>query len=301
MTDSVQEFHIDQMIDMIRKRLNNIEYSHSLFDTRTLCRCIFSSILSLIESGCLLIRNKEITGYSIIARSIVEYIVDYRLLAARNDSKSNIRFANYYILLRYWERERFESTKRDLERIMTDYNEYISKHLAEDIREYKNRSKGYNASDLSDEKILTSMEEVDRYLRSRYRKSWSGMPFPERLQEVNLSFTDAEKNMFGSIMDSYNVYMSQFTHPTPYSAIPHFNLKNGTFENDYDKVRHKIELPQKFLLFSLLIATRTLTLVHNQAEKRVLGRLFIDLFQQFPELQKLAKLDKLTSDGYPQK
>jgi len=275
----------DQVIEIISSKIKNQEYSNRLLETKTLGRCMFSSLLSLIRSAYLLAFEKEYLGFSVINRSIVEHLVDFRLITLSNNEEVNRQFINYYKLIRYWNRKWIENKTDDLERCDKEYNDFIFDHHQDLIKKF--RPNNTNS-------LIVSSKEINKYLKGKYSKSWSGKTFNDRRSLIKEKSQATDRELFDVLFEKTFVLMSQYTHPTPFSSIPNFNFKNLHFEKDYNKTRFNVDNANKLLALFSLLAIRSYAICLNGDSITRLSELIIELYEKFPKFEDVCKLTEIT-------
>ncbi|PKK83970.1 MAG: hypothetical protein CVT49_05970 [candidate division Zixibacteria bacterium HGW-Zixibacteria-1] len=268
---------IENIINQIQLELKEYSFAKNLQVTDSVARCIVTTIFEAIR-GCyqsIVIRNKLIS--EIVNRSIIEYMIDMQFLCISDDVKLNRQFSNYYLLQRYWVKDLIQFLKDDIPRIEKEYNEYIYSDFQDIILNAK-----LNHDPESEKSPIIGPNLIDKKIRSIYKKNWSGLSFPDKLNRVInitgkarleklLKTADIKNNpseilnaikahsdyyiiandiqeeasideitrklgeypWLETLLFSYKHY-SNYVHGSPYSCIPHYDLKTGEFQFFYD-------------------------------------------------------------------
>jgi hypothetical protein len=210
--------------------LDELHLGGSIYNTVTLCSCILRSAMEMVQDAQACLGRRGHIGASVISRSVVEHLVDLRLLATRNDAASNRRFANYHRLILYFNRNDLTIDQAEIPRIEKEYKEYVRKEFPDIIQRHTKTS-----NDLA----LEDWDAIDEKMRNHYQwKGWSGANVPKRIKEILRRSKAAVPLRKGDpYMDNARVFfarLSLFTHPSPYSSIPQFDPRKLGF-----KFRHK--------------------------------------------------------------
>ncbi|MEE9443523.1 MAG: DUF5677 domain-containing protein [candidate division Zixibacteria bacterium] len=266
---------IDSLMDQLMEKLNEFNYPKDLYCTKTLCRCFMSSIFSLIRSAYATIEGREIVGFNVLGRSITEYLIDLRYIAANNDVKINRRFINYYKLLLYWNRDEFKFIDVDKDQLESNYRNYLANEFSELIITAKKKN---------DAKDKLSLSELDKSVKSKYKKSWSGLNSVDRLNNVI-------KHYDNSIINKYLPFafkfLSNYTHPTVYGCIPYFRTVDHSFYLDYDKKCDAMEEEEGVMYLAIEITVEALCKTLPANESHEIDNLVESIVSSSPKLLEI--------------
>jgi hypothetical protein len=279
-----------RLIEDVQSRLPTYDLSKNLWLTRTVCWCILMAVFEIVKAGYATLEHRGHVGVHILCRSLVEYSLDLWLLALRNDTESNRRFANYHKLLLYWMRMEIENYPEEIPRIEQEYRDYVQAEFAQMSTKKKGGDK---------QKSLLLWCNVEENVKKHFRKHWSGLDFPSRLREVESKLADFKLNLKhpqGFSSDSvipnlkkFYYHNSNFTHTTVYGAVPHFNPKTETFEFRFNFTDRTLADDEHSLVFATLDSILGFSVSLTEDERI---RLISDLDNTIltdPQLKKLCE------------
>jgi hypothetical protein len=220
-----------ELAQWLQNDIMQIELPKSLYDTKVVCRCFVVSICDVISGAFGALEAWSTTSYDIICRSLLEEVVDLKYLALSNSVVLNRRFANYHKLTQYWIRSEIQSYKDEIPRMEAEYYAYASVEFASELNPKRVQNKESGIS-------LIKFSEIDKVIKDKYSRHWSGQSFIERTNLVR-------KHSIGSVfLERLNFlwkFLSNSTHPTVYSMIPHFNPSSGGFEQEYSPTTESMQ------------------------------------------------------------
>jgi len=293
---------IIHILDEFDKTFGEYDFKKDLDNTLTLCRCFQVTIFSLLRSCYAILINGEKRGCDILIRSILEYTIDLKYIVVHDNDFTNRRFVNYYILQQYWKSKGFsdENKNNEMLEIYIKCQNYIEKEFPDIAKPEITRMKNGKKITYRKEVQLENMkywEEVYRAIKNKYSKSWTGLNFSDRVEQLNKKLQD-EDNTLKELISHFG-YFSLHTHPTPYSIIPHFEPKTKNFKFEYNYSKPSLFLiEQELFLFTLSTIMDIIKVLENSQRlelNRKFGRLlfasknimaeFRDLIETLPNIK----------------
>ncbi len=189
-----------------------------VLDTTSLLYYFFIAIYELIKGAFSCLRDRNGLGCMVLLRSILEHYVDMRLIFCLNNKKQNRRFQFYSLLCLFWQKENFtsEKAKSEADNIEFAYRRYAEKEFQKEYEEYLNKGK---------RKLGDKVPSFDKWLKSKYTKSWSALSLPDRIRRIKeLEAADGIEDLG---VDPVFSMLSQYLHPTPWSVFPHHSPVTG--------------------------------------------------------------------------
>lgn len=253
---------IKDLINWTETKIAQIDTAKDLYLTECLCRCFLATILDLIKGALGAIGVRSTTASNVIYRSLLEHAIDLKLLSILNDKTLNKKFANYYKIILYKNRHMVETYKSEIPRIEEEYRTYVIDEFPDIIESIQTDSSSTLVSDWT---------EIDKQVWNRNRNHWSGLSFPDRVIKIEKNMLESGSKSSYAVIDVdplismvkfFWYAYSTYTHPTPFSALPHFSSKYRTFEwmyNPQEKDLSKREARLFLILDYCLEAFSTLT------------------------------------------
>jgi hypothetical protein len=104
----------------------------------------------------------------------------------------------------------------------------LTGELTREYQEYLIRDLQSILNGLSTPSQLINLRDVDKKIKSHFRKHWSGLDSTARISAVINSkavsaMSESIQNTLKDFMQTSFRFMSNYTHPTPYSSIPAFD------------------------------------------------------------------------------
>jgi len=262
---------VQNIMDGVTSKLDEFKYPNSLLETRTIGRCFLVSIFWMVKSAYRLFSEKEALGLLILARSICEYNIDFRYLVIKNDFVLNRRFVNYYKLTRYWLRDKIEYVKKAIPQIEEEYRQYIYSEFADVIAKTDTSNHGGD---------LLYPKDVDKTIKKRFRgHGWSGLSSEDRIKEilqVDNDFTTKDYLPF-----TFKIF-SEYTHPTPYSTVPHFDFRTGTFQFHYIMTELDLKADEIYLIIAVELAVKSMCMALGDHDGSVLMEYYDSITESLP-------------------
>ncbi len=228
-----------ELVDAIERKLDQYEYVNDLNNTITLARCFLISIISLIQSAYQALEIRNLLGHRVLARSLLDYTVDLMYIALHKDTALNDQFVNYCKLFLYWTADEIKSFPGEIPRLKREYKEYVRVAYPDVVNKAENV--------LGDDSAKL-WHEIDRKM-NKYRKGWTGLNFHEKVSVIEKMMGGPDTAIPG--LRYFFKTLSNYTHPTPYSAVPHFSPRDCSFKFYYDFTDEALREAEE-MLFSLL-------------------------------------------------
>ncbi|MCK4607093.1 MAG: hypothetical protein KAU35_07350 [candidate division Zixibacteria bacterium] len=247
----------------IAERVDKDYASKDWNQTPVLCRYFLITIFEIIRAcfGCLEIRNR--VAQEILSRSIVEYNIDLHYLALKDDIKLNRRFVNYYKLWLYWHRDKLKYHREYIPWSEEQYQAYVLDEFQDEMKNMKPKQKTKKQPKEKPEKPLISVLGLDQHIKDKYMKSWCGMNFPQRIEEIEtliskhyperLQYNDTPK-LRGYLLYFYSY--SNYTHPSPFAVLPNLAPKPSDFDLHHGPTDDQLQTCEEFLIQSLYYAVQ---------------------------------------------
>lgn len=243
---------IVDIIKIVENRGYSQKLSRNIQETKTLCYCQLVSIFEIIQAAYSVLQVRYSLAACIIARSLLEHVIDEFYVALRDDVWINKLFSKYHLMTQYWFRDMIQYSQDEVPRVVREYREYVSSDYMNLIPKHKKSKKA----------ILTS-DEMDKQIKRKYLRGWSGQTFTDRANEVKrmiepyfldesdtrfMALENSEGDLFFNNLEKYFKFYSNYTHPTAYSSVPHFNPKKGSFEFSYQYLDKTLKMQESFLV-----------------------------------------------------
>lgn len=229
----------------ITERVDKDYASKDCTQTPVLCRYFLITVFEIIRAcfGCVETRNR--VAQEILSRSIVEYNIDLHYLALKKDIQLNRRFVQYYRLWLYWHRDKIEYHREYIPWTEEQYQDYVMREFQDEM------------ADVKPKKALVSVADLDRHIRNKYRRSWCGMPFPQKIEEIEkliakhsperIAYSDTPK-LRGYLLYFYTY--SNYTHPSPFAVLPNLAPKLSDFDLHHAPTDQQLQTCEEFLILS---------------------------------------------------
>lgn len=233
---------------------------------------MINTIFEMIRGAYFAIEMREGVVFNIICRSLTEHLIDLLYIASNNSIKLNKRFVNYPKLLLYWNRREYQHIKSEIASIEKQYRDYIIDEFQDMIR---------NLQPHAPASVVPDMNEIDRKIKDIYKKSWTGLDTVSRINKIE--YIDESKTIKDYLPFAFK-NLSNYTHPTPYSCLPHFSPPNNSYEYQYDKSSDNLEVEEGVLFLALSFSVETFCLVLDKDDSKELHSLFEQLVSKSPLL-----------------
>ena len=237
---------IENIIIEFRTEIRKRDYEHNLLNTTTLCKCILESVFEIALSSLESLSNNRVLPTRILARSIIEYATDINYLSIKDSIEVNKLYKNYYILLIFWYKNRFEAKEvveriPEIEQRFNDYLPEIYKSL-----NFKDKGKEYDK-----EGLIAPYSVIINSAKNKFRSHWSGLDFTSRSIEIrNALSNEKEIITYDRIEDFYSI-CSNYVHSNVYGGIPDFSPITEDFRLEYKENPKTIELAEESVYFAI--------------------------------------------------
>ena len=148
----------------------------------------------------------------------------------------NRRFVNYFKIVDYRTRDIIEFNKDKIPKIEDEYRKYVSTEFKGELSSIEPSAAG-----------VIDWLKIDKRIKSLYYGSWSGLDSVSRVGTFKQRLTHR-------VLDDFLKYAyrteSSYTHPTPYSAVPHFGGSTSymlTWDKNADDMRAEDGILYMFL------------------------------------------------------
>lgn len=165
-----------EIMESIKRRTLLMPLSKNLHKTPLLCRCLLLSIFQLIRGAfaCASVRSRS--GLEALLRSIIEHVIDLKLIALRNDAQSNRRFALISRILLYDGRFEIQTMREHIPEIERRYKEYV-------LREFPEIAET-GLEQIGSFKHHNWLQIHDNLKKKGLSRHWSGKSFYARVEEI---------------------------------------------------------------------------------------------------------------------
>ena len=146
--------------------------SKSLLETKTICYCYLLTIGQIIHADLAALSTGDLVVHQIVMRSLTEYLLDLMLVAKRNRNDFNRQFAGFHRLSIYFKRELIDEYKGQIAATREQY----FKEVIEAYPEMFDTEPGAGPNLISPD-----WNKIEKQLKQRIRKGWTGLSFKQKL------------------------------------------------------------------------------------------------------------------------
>lgn len=218
------------IIAAVSDKAGNLSISSSKTDGANVSRGMMLSILRMVDGAFAAIEVSSLQGARIISRSILEHVVDHRILSFADSNDYRRRFLNFHKIILYQERKSFEVYKEEIPRLERDYRNYVRKEFSDRVAA---------ATSHTPNGVVEDWSTIDKYVQDKSYRGWSGKSFDKRvnlLVELQSKYRKITKSKVlkgvDCVGDTLRILFgrfSEYAHPTGYSCLPHFDPRSGAF------------------------------------------------------------------------
>jgi hypothetical protein len=205
----------------------------------------------MIRGAIAALEVRSVKSFNVIYRALLEHTVDLRYIVVLNNEHLNLRFINYYKIILHKNRKQISTQQQEVPRIEKEFEEYILNFMNDIIKEFEKKKNG---------KELIDWSHLTKLIYKRFSNSWTGQSFSQRVKEIKSADKQvsylrskgrpAQDPLLEDVSYFWSIY-SSYTHPTPYSAIPHFSPRDQSFQPRYSYSNDLLLQREKYLFLIL--------------------------------------------------
>jgi hypothetical protein len=164
------------IIEAVEREKGRYRLSKNLWLTDTLCWCFLQSIFAMIRGDYAVLEVKSLVSHRVIGRSLLEHMIDMRLLALHAKTKTNQMFAEYPKVILYSLRYELSKYKNERRRIEDEYRKYVQHHMPQLVQKHTKQARSIASTDWN---------AVDKEITGRLvPRGWYGRPFTDKVNEI---------------------------------------------------------------------------------------------------------------------